>query len=150
MKTLNELYGEVMASNELKREYFAAAGDGKAAEFLKNHGCDATENELSDFLANPANLPQGEIADDELDAVAGGTCYKGGRPVVTILNTCDYWTCEKCGTAPAMQSSCEPGNPTQPSGKYCVCGRRSICMVCRYCQFEKGLWLCNSPSRKNN
>ena len=39
----------------------------------------------------------GELSDDELDNVAGGTCYKGDRPITTIGNYCEFWNCKYCG-----------------------------------------------------
>ena len=34
----------------------------------------------------------GELADEELDNVAGGACrYKDGRPVVTVAHDCSNW-----------------------------------------------------------
>lgn len=69
MKTLQELYSEIIASDELKAAFAEAAKDGKAAEFLKAHGCEATAEELAAFLKTRSN---GEISDEELDSVAGG------------------------------------------------------------------------------
>lgn len=69
MKTLQELYREIISSEELKAAFAEAAKDGKAAEFLKAHGCEATTEELTAFLKTRSN---GEISDEELDSVAGG------------------------------------------------------------------------------
>ena len=55
-KTLQELYGEVMASEALKKEYLAAANDKKIGELLSSHGCDATAEQPGEFFKNPANL----------------------------------------------------------------------------------------------
>ena len=150
MKTLKELYGEIMASYELKKEYFAAANDGKTAEFLKSHGCGATLDELNAFLSNPKELPQGEVCDDELDSVAGGTCYKDGRPVVTVLNGCDYWTCDNCGIAPTVHYSRNTSYGQECYDKCTLCGALAVCAGCRYCHYEDALWQCYNPKRKNN
>lgn len=41
----------------------------------------------------------GELADDELDNVAGGACrYKDGRPVVTVAHDCSNWCCKHDGS----------------------------------------------------
>lgn len=74
MKTLQELYDEVMASDELKREFMAISGDEenareKVSEFLKKHDCDATLEELKAFFEDRED---GELSEDELEAVAGG------------------------------------------------------------------------------
>lgn len=45
-----------------------------AAEALKNKGCDVTEGDLVDFVeACKKSMPEnGELADDDLEAVSGG------------------------------------------------------------------------------
>ena len=52
MKTLQELYNEVIQSDELKKEFLEAGKNGKAEEFIKAHGCDATLDEIKAFLEN--------------------------------------------------------------------------------------------------
>ncbi len=71
MKTLEELYKEAVADETLKKAWSEALANGKAAEFLKANGCDATEEEAKAYLAKKNN---GEISDEELDNVAGGGC----------------------------------------------------------------------------
>ncbi|MBR6173279.1 MAG: hypothetical protein IKQ49_08970 [Eubacterium sp.] len=71
MKTIQELYNEVMASEALKEELKEASQKGKVDEFLKQHDCNATTDELMSFLEGM----QGEDEDlsfDELELVAGG------------------------------------------------------------------------------
>ena len=41
MKTIEELYNEVMTSEDLKKEYVEAMNAGKQEEFLKKHDCNA-------------------------------------------------------------------------------------------------------------
>ena len=145
-KTLQELYREVMASEELKKEYFAAANEGKAADFLSAHGCDATIEELNELFSSPKNLPQGELADDELDAVAGGTCYHDGRPVVSIYNTCEYWICDRCHV-----KCIEPESTTSGCVGTCpYCRTSAYCDECKYYRFSDCLMLCYNPARLNN
>ena len=50
MKTVDELYYEVVANEELKAAFAAAAKENKLAEFLKAQGCDATAEEAAEFL----------------------------------------------------------------------------------------------------
>ena len=74
MKTLQELYKEVMASPEMKKEFIDAAGNKENGrrnleDFLKKNGCDATFDELKLFLNDRS---EDEIGEDELEAVAGG------------------------------------------------------------------------------
>ena len=71
MKPVEEMYYEITESDELKKAYARAKKDGRVTEFLKEHGCAATEEEISSFLAK---LPDGQLSDDELDNVAGGAC----------------------------------------------------------------------------
>lgn len=69
--TIEKLYATIMGSDELKAAFVAAAKEGKLAEFLKSQGCEATEAEVLEFIKSKQNA-EGEIADDELDSVAGG------------------------------------------------------------------------------
>ena len=72
MKTLQDLYNEVIANDELKTEFMEAAKDGRPMEFLKAHDCEATEEELSAFLKERES---GELSDEELDNAAGGCAF---------------------------------------------------------------------------
>ena len=70
MKTLQELYKEVMASEELKKELSEAVNDkSRLTDFLKNHGCNATLEELKVFLEG---MSDGELSDEVVAAVGGG------------------------------------------------------------------------------
>ena len=135
MKTLTELYKETLASDELKKEYFAAANDKNVTEFLRAHGCDADEKELDEFFKSPAALPLGEIADDELDAVAGGACHKGGRKVVSPFNNCDHWLCENCHIDMDKNLSYAGACPK--------CKLPALCSFCVHCYYEGGLMTCH-------
>ena len=81
MKTLQELYKEITASDELKTAFVEAAKDGKTADFLKEQGCEATAEELAAFLKGQT----GEISDEELDSVAGGKCSKRALDVLVSI-----------------------------------------------------------------
>ena len=54
MKSIEELYQEVLENDAMKQEFAEATQDGRIMEFLKKHGCEA-----------------------ELEAVSGG-CSSGG------------------------------------------------------------------------
>ncbi len=70
--TLQEMYNKVMASDELKKSFAEAAQDkGKLAEWLKANGSNATIEQVSEFLKSKQT--SGEVSDDELENVAGGT-----------------------------------------------------------------------------
>ena len=73
MKTLQELYNEVIQSDELKKEFLEADKNGKAEEFIKAHGCDATLDEVKTFLENLIKTDK-ELSVEELENAAGGVC----------------------------------------------------------------------------
>lgn len=69
--TIEALYKEILASDELKSAFVEAVKAQKLGDFLKAQGCEATEAEVVDFLKS-LRKGEGELADDELSAVAGG------------------------------------------------------------------------------
>lgn len=69
--TIEALYKRIIASDELKSAFVEAVKAQKLDEFLKAQGCEATEAEIMDFLKS-LRKGEGELADDELSAVAGG------------------------------------------------------------------------------
>ena len=83
MKTLEELYKEILANEEKKKAYEEAKAAGKLPDFVKENGCEATAEELAPLMTKDEVF--GELSLDELDNVAGGGgCYKY------------LWTCTKC------------------------------------------------------
>ena len=68
--TIEALYKEILASDELKSAFVEAVKAQKLGDFLKAQGCEATEAEVVDFLKS-LRKGEGELA-DELSAVAGG------------------------------------------------------------------------------
>ena len=73
---LEELYSKVTGSEELKAEFVAAVKENRLGEFLKEQGCETAEAEVAEFLKSKWSA-EGELADEELDAVAGGGCNPG-------------------------------------------------------------------------
>jgi len=69
--TIEALYKKIIASDELKAAFIEAVKAQKLDEFLKSQGCDAAGAEIMDFLKS-LQKAEGELADDELSAVAGG------------------------------------------------------------------------------
>ena len=69
--TIEALYKKIIASDELKAAFAEAVKAQKLDEFLKSQGCEATGAEIMDFLKS-LQKAEGELADDELSAVAGG------------------------------------------------------------------------------
>ena len=75
MKTLQELYTEIMASDELKKSFVQASKENKQLEFIKEHGVETTAEELNSFLAEKAKIAENKkLSAEELDNVAGGAC----------------------------------------------------------------------------
>lgn len=69
--TIEALYKRIIASDELKSAFIEAVKAQKLDEFLKSQGCDAAGAEIMDFLKS-LRKGEGELADDELNSVAGG------------------------------------------------------------------------------
>ena len=117
MKTLQELYNEVIQSDELKKEFLEAGKNGKAEEFIKVHGCDATLDEIKAFLEEQAKADK-ELSAEELENVAGGTCndntaYEMGYSIVTL----GVWCAAKAATSAAMG---HVGQENDDEGRLCT------------------------------
>ena len=50
MKSIEELYQEVLENDAMKLEFAEATQDGRIMEFLKKHGCEAETEEVNAFL----------------------------------------------------------------------------------------------------
>lgn len=80
MKTLEALYQEILASEDLQKEFRQAMNENRVEEALKANGCEAGKEELTAFLKEKQEK-QGELADEELDDVAGGgICGSSSAP----------------------------------------------------------------------
>ncbi len=71
MKTLDELYNEIVAHEELKAEFTALDTPEKVVSFVANHGCDATPDDIKVFFEEKQNAV-GELSDEDLGQVSGG------------------------------------------------------------------------------
>ena len=69
MKTIEEMYNEINASEELKKVVSAINDEEAMAEFLKQHGCEASVEEFVKFVNSQR---EGEISDEDVEAAAGG------------------------------------------------------------------------------
>ena len=76
--TIEALYKRIIASDELKSAFVEAVKAQKLDEFLKSQGCDAAGAEIMDFLKS-LQKAEGELADDELNSVAGGCTSMGSN-----------------------------------------------------------------------
>ena len=86
MKTIQALYDEIMASRELKEKFIESAKAGKQEAFLKEHGCEATLEEVKAFLEAKAK-EDAPLSLDEMENAAGGTCNEktAGEAVLSIF-----------------------------------------------------------------
>ena len=125
-------------NNEILAKAKAAKTPEELIEIARENDVEMTEEGAKAYfdLLHPKT---GEISDDELDNVAGGACYRGdGRMVTTVANLCREWRCKKDGSR--MESDHRP--------ICCKCGKTAFCSSCKFCTYEKGLWLCNHESNR--
>ncbi len=87
MKSIQELYSEVMESQELKEQFIEAAKAGKQEAFLKEHGCEATLEDVKAFL-EAKQQEDAPLSFDELENAAGGECNRntGKETVISVLS----------------------------------------------------------------
>ena len=81
MKTIQEMYNEIMANKELKAQLIEAAKAGKQEEFLKAQGCEATLEEVKAFL-EAKTKEDAPLSLDELENAAGGRCSGKTKDIV--------------------------------------------------------------------
>jgi len=112
-------------------EAIAKAKQAKSVEELltlaKESGVEMTAEQAQEYYTQ-LHPKSGELADDELDNVAGGGCHDlgNGQLVVTLDYSCDLWECNGCG-----------GTELSPNK----------CANCYYL-FYNGMLLCSHPSNK--
>jgi len=130
----------------LTPEMIEKAKTAKSAEELlalaKDNGVEMTEDEAKTYFAQ-LNPKSGELDDDDLDNVSGGSCYAGdGRMIVTLGYVCPEITlprsrCPNCNTSFMIRDTLN-----------CVdcstCKRQLYCKDCIYLSYEGGMWFCNN------
>ncbi len=130
--------------NKLSQELLEKAKQTKTPEEIatlaKENGMELTAESAKAYFDQLHQI--GELADDELDSVAGGrkcgTTYKDHRPVVFPYNICELWRCEVC-------------HKKDEKGHYCSeHGGAGFCMTCDSSRSESGLLLCYHPQRYDN
>ena len=125
----------------INSELIAKAKETKSVEELmalaKENNMELTE-ESAEAYFNQLHPASGELSDEELDNVAGGSCYASdGRMVVSLGYVCHGFRCKNDGH--------------NAYGFICIvphcseCGVAANCGQCKFCSYEKGLWLCNNP-----
>ena len=84
MKTIQELYSEVLKSEELKKAFSEAVQNKTVEDFLKSHGCEASMEDVAAFLKEQ-QAKNGEVADNELMNVAGGCGFNGDEAWASVM-----------------------------------------------------------------
>ena len=113
----------------------------------KENGVEMSEAQAKAYYAQ-LHPVSGELSDDELDNVAGGGCAAGdGRLVVTLGYKCSGFTCKNCGNNDFKWILM--GMSAETTLALCKnCGEVADCGHCKYCTYEKGLWLCNHEKNR--
>ena len=126
-------------------ETLAKAKQAKSVEELltlsKESGVEMTAEQAQDIFAQ-LNQKSGELADDELDNVAGGGCHNGEGYLVVYASeyVCALWVCKKCGSTEIKD---------EYSRTFCKkCGSAHDCFHCSYYLYKDGLQLCSNPGNK--
>ena len=133
---------------EFTKELLEKARGADSAEALlalaKENNYEMTAEEAEAYFAQMHK--SGELSDEELENVSGGGCRKNGHLVVTVGYSCeDHWVCKNCGSGYIRTLSELHDNMVI---KACAqCGGSISCNNCRYCKYEKGLWLCYNPRK---
>ena len=118
MKTIQELYSEVMGSQELKAQFIEAAKAGKLEAFLKEQGCEATLEEVKAFLDAKQN-EDAPLSLDELDNAAGGKCNPG-KPAEGIISMISAGlACATMAIASAAMKNHHVGQKNESEGNIC-------------------------------
>ena len=130
----------------MDQELLKKAKEAKSAEELialaKENDYEMSEEEAQAYFAHLHK--SGELADEELDSVAGGGCYgKDGRLVVTNKYSCAHYSCPECGKTTLHTHTISP----QYSYPYRV-KITPTCHYCAYCVYEKGLFLCTHEANR--
>ena len=72
MKTIEQFFNEVIANKELAEKLAGISDEQKLGEFLKENEVDCTTEQFKALMIEIAKQ-SGEIPEEELDAVAGGS-----------------------------------------------------------------------------
>ena len=83
MMTIEELYKEINASEELKKAVSEIRDKEAFADFLKEHGCEVSVDEFEKFVESQT---EGVISDEDAEAAAGGGIVSYGRWALAVLS----------------------------------------------------------------
>ena len=134
------------------QEQIEAAKAAKSPEELvamaKEAGQEITLQQAESFLAGQK---QGELADEELDNVAGGGCHNDGWLVVTVGLQSKCFVCKHCEK---KYNELKIGNGYGLAGNHkCEAANDAVswnCNNCKWCSYEKALWLCKNPDNRKD
>ena len=73
MKSLQMLYSEIIANEELKKAFTDAAKNNTVVQFAKANGVETTIYEIKAFLEDKRRS-DAELSADDLENAAGGKC----------------------------------------------------------------------------
>ncbi|MGN1160964.1 MAG: hypothetical protein ACI4SX_01840 [Candidatus Fimenecus sp.] len=85
MKTIEQFYNEIIASEELKEKLAAVSSAQKLDEFLKENEVDGTKEEFKEYVVEKAKT-SGELTDEQLEAVAGGGVWDVVKSIIITLS----------------------------------------------------------------
>lgn len=97
MKTLEQLYEEIRASEDLKKELSdVLVKQDKTAllAFYRANGCEASEDEVKAFLKEKlaeGNIPS-ELTEEELEQITGGSEIAVGIFATITMTQCIVYT----------------------------------------------------------
>jgi len=131
-----------------QKDLILKAKEAKSAQELialaKENGIEMTEESANAYFEQLNK--SGELADDELDNVAGGWCYHDGNRVITPLSWCTDWKCSECGSDYYQRLNETTGcylpycrNWKNHEGKFIS---QCFCTNCKYYKYEDALCLC--------
>ena len=71
MKSLQEFFDQIMASDSLKKQYAESAQNGTLLDFAKSLGTEPTLDEIKDFIKEKMGQDE-PLSLDDMETVAGG------------------------------------------------------------------------------
>lgn len=84
----------------------------------------------------------GELSDNELENVSGGTCYRGKYPVVLPNSRCGKWTCPQCNRVVYWTNIHEWCSALEEGAVVAA-----KCSTCKYRFSSAGVWMCAHPDK---
>jgi len=115
----------------------AAGSPEELVSLAKENGVELTEDQADAYFGQLNK--SGEMSDDELGNVAGGSCNSLPPNHVGANDSCDKWVCERCGKSKNEVSRIHFHN-TLPYYRHCE--------SCKYASYENTIYLCNHPTGK--